>query len=267
MKIKVFNRYLVCAVVSAVVMFSLSGCVTALVGATAAGTGLVIGSDSRTVDKIFYDEQIEQQAMEIVKSYQTTNTERIEYSVDVVAMCGNVLLVGETLHQSELQEMISRIKRIEHVRKIYNYVKNKAPIGPGAVAEDTYITSKVKSALLLGNEIHSGRFKVYTEDRDVFLLGYVTKEEAQRAINQTQKVEGINNIYHIFDYMTPIPEANSNVPVSNANGTQTPVSYTPSSQNSSAAALTDDVSGTVDNGGASIVGGGDLLAPATPNSL
>ncbi|MCR5535984.1 MAG: BON domain-containing protein [Succinivibrio sp.] len=250
-------------VVALAAMFSLSGCVTALVGATAAGTGLVIGSDSRTLDKMVHDERIEQEALEIVQSYKTTNTERMKFSIDVVSMCGNVLMVGQTQEQAALQEMIGKIRKIKNVRKIYNYVKNKAPISAGAVAQDSYITSKVKSALLLGNDIHSGRIKVYTEDRDVFLLGYVTRDEARRALNQTQKVEGINNIYHIFDYMQDIPAAGSSVPVVNGtSGASSSSGY----QNSSSS-LQEQVSGSVDNGGATIVGNDDLLAPATPNTL
>lgn len=247
--------------VSAAPVFLLNGCVTALVGATAAGTGTVVGSDSRTVDKMVDDENIERQAMDIVMPYQDTYEQKQTCSIDVVSVNGNVLIVGQTTRQDDLNSIIAQIKNIKNVRKVYNYVQNKPPVSAAVTARDTLITSEVKSALLFGKQISSGRFKVYTEDSNVYLLGYVTKDEAQRAINQTRKVGGINRIYTIFDYMNAIP-APSTVDVVDgdiANKSE------PGSVANNSSSMAAESQATVDNGGASIVeDDSNLLAPAKP---
>lgn len=250
---------LIMAVSSAPVL--LNGCVTALVGATAAGTGTVVGSDSRTVDKMVDDENIERQAMDIVMPYQDTYEHKQSCNIDVVSVNGNVLIVGQTTRQDDLDSIIGRIKNIKNVRKVYNYVQNKPPVSAAVTARDTLITSEVKSALLFGKQISSGRFKVYTEDSNVYLLGYVTRDEAQRAINQTKKVGGINKIYTIFDYMNAIPSPSSVEVVDGDIANKSNANY--GTRNSSS--MAEETQATVDNGGASIVeDDSDLLAPSKP---
>ena len=63
-----FKRLSLILAVSASSMFVCNGCVTALVGATAAGAGAFIGSDSRTVDVQVDDQKIENQVARIVKN-------------------------------------------------------------------------------------------------------------------------------------------------------------------------------------------------------
>ncbi len=260
MKIKYSSLSLIAAgLLSACV---LNGCVTALVGATAGTAGAIIGSDSRTIDKIVYDDIIERDVHDILKAEISTSDRYDRFSVDCVAICGNVLLVGQTQDQDYLRECIDKIRDVEHVRRIYNWVENTAPVGASVIASDTYITSKVKSALLFGEQISSGRFKVYTENSNVFLMGYVTQDEAKRAINQTKKVSGINHIYYIFDYMDAVNET-SDVKVINSDGSTSAVSSTTSGRNSSV--ISQQTQSTADNGGASIVNDdSDLLAPSAP---
>ena len=153
-------------------MFICNGCVTALVGATAAGAGAFVGSDSRTVDVQVDDQKIENQVARILKNDRMRSDSKV-FRVDCVSVNGNVLLVGQTRDTEYLNWAISYIRKVKNVKRVYNYVENKDPVKASVIAHDSYITSKVKSALLFGSKISSGRFKVYTEDSVVFLLGYV----------------------------------------------------------------------------------------------
>ena len=127
--------------------------------------------------------------------------------------------------------------------------------------KDSYITSKVKGALLVGSKISSGRFKVYTEDSVVFLLGYVTRDEGARAINQARKIDGIKKIVPIFDYMdqSGTPNSSDGAPVVNGSS-KTAVKG--SANSSSSMAL--ETQSEVDNGGAVLEEDSDLLAPSSP---
>lgn len=238
----------------------LNGCITAaLVGGAAAG-GAVVGSDSRTVDVQMYDQQIENDARAILNDHKSDSDSKV-FNVAVVSVNGQVLLAGQTTNWDYYQNCVSAIKKVQYVRKVYNYVEKREPISNSAIAADALVTGQVKTALLAGKGIASGRFKVFTEDKVVYLMGYVTRDEARRAVNQARKVGGIRKIVTIFDYMdsgsNPAPSVNDNsqAPVVSANG----------GTNSSSSMAAESQS-SADNGGATIVGSDDggLLAPATP---
>lgn len=250
------KRYALVLALSSALPLLLNGCVTALVAGGTAATGAIIGSDSRTVDRQMYDEQIENDVSRILTNNRMRSDPKV-FHVDAIAVNGNLLLAGETLDSEYLNWCISEIKKVKYLKKVYNYVQRKPPVSSSVTANDALITSKVKGALLFGEKISSGRFKVYTEDSVVYLLGFVTRDEANRAINQAKKVGGVKRIVHIFDYME---SSKNNAPVSVVND--------PSRGNSQVAQSSYEVDnqGTVDNGGAMLLDDdSDLLAPAKVN--
>lgn len=272
-KLKLKSLMLACVVGTPLI---LNGCAAALIGAGAATTGAVVASDSRTVEAMFYDDQIEQNASNILKNNKLLSNENV-FRVSVISVAGNVLLVGQTTNTQYLQWCISKIKSLDYVRKVYNYVSNKAPVGASVIASDSYITTKVKSKLLFGESIKSGRFKVVTEEGNVYLMGLVTKDESVRATNLTKSVDGVNKIYTIFDYLDYPDQYKHNykdeqinvVVVDTAQGSSvtntTNVSQaqynTVSNTNQSSSYIAPASSN--DNGGALLMEDTDLLAPAS----
>lgn len=243
---------------------ALNGCITALVGAGTAGAGAIIGSDSRTVDIQVDDQRIENQVSRILTNDRMKSDSK-RFRVDCISVNGNLLLVGQTRDTEYLNWALGYIKKVKNVRRIYNCVENKDPISAKTITHDAYITSKVKAALLFGSQISSGRFKVYTEDSVVYLLGYVTREEAQRAINQTRKLDGIKKIHPIFDYMDASGTPNSSDGLTVTSGSSGVAATNASSslvEDGSSSAL--ESSGNVDNGGAYLEDDSNLLAPSSP---
>ena len=71
-------------------------------------------------------------------------------------------------------------------------------------SSDSWITSKVKTALFTQNGLRSGRIKVVTENSDVFLMGVVSEEQAKLAVKRTRKVPGVQRVIKVFEYTKPI---------------------------------------------------------------
>ncbi len=251
--------------VSTLSLITLNGCATLVVGGAAAGAGAYIGSDSRTVDKQVDDTKISAQVLKILKNDKTRSNYEV-FRVDCLSMNGNVLLVGETIDSQYLSECIEKIKTVKNVRRIFNCVENKQPISAGAILNDSYITSKVKSMLLFGSKISSGRFKVYTEDSVVYMLGYVTRDEAQRAINQARKVDGVRKIHPIFDYMdaSGTPNSSDGLGVNTAAPASSAPQSVSYSQTQSSSSMAQEVQSDVDNGGAVLEDDSNLLSPSAP---
>ncbi len=246
--------------------FVFNGCAAVVVGGAAAGAGAYIGSDSRPVDKQVDDQKISRNVLKILRNDNTRSDPDV-FRVDTVVLNGNVLLVGETQDREYLSECLGKIKQVKDVRRIFNCVENRAPVSAGTVASDAYITSKVKSMLLFGSKISSGRFKIYTENSVVYMLGYVTRDEAQRAINQARKVDGVKKIHPIFDYMdsTGTPNSSDGASVVGDDGSSSSAaSLSSSSYPQSSSSMAAEVQGNVDNGGAVLEEDENLLAPSSP---
>lgn len=243
---------------------TLDGCVTMLVGGAAAGVGAVVGSDSRTVDVQVDDQKIENEASSYLSNDRMRSDPKV-FRVDAVSVNGNVLLVGQTTDKEYLDWAIGYIKQIKNVKRVFNYVENRMPISSQTIAHDAYLTSKVKGALLFTKKISSGRFKVYTENSVVYLLGYVTKEEGKKANIQASKVSGVKIVRPIYDYMdaSGTPNSSDDVPVI---GNTTSSSSSSSVSSTSSSSLASEAQSGIDNGGAVLLEDDDLLAPSSPAS-
>ncbi|MCK0515396.1 BON domain-containing protein [Anaerobiospirillum sp. NML120448] len=178
----------------------LNGC-GLIIAAGAGGAGVAaVQQDSRSIYNMAYDEGIEQNAYRFIKSNSVLSKPE-DLRIAVTAFNGNVLITGQTINRDYLKWVVKQIEGLEHVRKVYNYATLQKPVPSTVVSSDAIITSKIKAQLLFGKDINSNRFKVITENGNVFLMGIVNRDESKRAINTVLGIDGVRKVYHIFDYI------------------------------------------------------------------
>lgn len=178
----------------------LNGC-GLIIAAGAGGAGVAaVQQDSRSIYNMAYDESIEQNAYRFIKSNSVLSKPE-DLRIAVTAFNGNVLITGQTINRDYLKWVVKQIEGLEHVRKVYNYATLQKPVPSTVVSSDALITSKIKTQLLFGKDINSNRFKVITENGNVFLMGIVNRDESKRAINTVLGIDGVRKVYHIFDYI------------------------------------------------------------------
>ena len=178
----------------------LNGC-GLIIAAGAGGAGVAaVQQDSRSIYNMAYDESIEQNAYRFIKSNSVLSKPE-DLKIAVTAFNGNVLITGQTINRDYLKWVVKQIEGLEHVRKVYNYATLQKPVPSTVVSSDALITSKIKTQLLFGKDINSNRFKVITENGNVFLMGIVNRDESKRAINTVLGIDGVRKVYHIFDYI------------------------------------------------------------------
>lgn len=178
----------------------LNGC-GLIIAAGAGGAGVAaVQQDSRSIYNMAYDEGVEQNAYRFIKSNSVLSKPE-DLRIAVTAFNGNVLITGQTINRDYLKWVVKQIEGLEHVRKVYNYATLQKPVPSSVVSSDALITSKIKAQLLFGKYINSNRFKVITENGNVFLMGIVNRDESKRAINTVLGIEGVRKVYHIFDYI------------------------------------------------------------------
>jgi osmotically-inducible protein OsmY len=176
---------------------ALQACVEALlVGGVA--TGVVVAADRRQAEVMFTDQRIEMTAGnrvgEALKSQGHVNVTSYNYTA---------LLTGEVPTAQAKAEVEKIVSEIPQVKTVVNELQIAGASSAGSRSNDAYITSKVK-----GNFLGSGKFrptdiKVVTEAGVVFLLGLVTREEADAATEVARGTGGVQKVVRVFEYVVP----------------------------------------------------------------
>ena len=174
----------------------LSGC-ESLIIAGAAG-GAVASTDRRTVPTQLEDQNIELKSFGAL--FENDEVWR-DTNISVVSFNNTVLMVGQAPTAELKTKAEAEIKKIEKVKRILNQIRIAAPISFFASQNDSLITTKVKSSMLFTSEFPSSKIKVVTENSEVFLMGLVTAQEAEKAVEITRNTGGVTKVIKAFEYI------------------------------------------------------------------
>ncbi len=172
----------------------LSACFPIVAGGAAAGGAVV--ADRRTSGFYVEDENIE---LKGVKKMETNLGEHAH--VNVTSYNRNVLLTGEVPDAAAKAKAELLIKEIENVRAITNEITVGPKTDISSRSNDTYLTSKVKTKFVTENKFKANYVKVVTENSVVYLLGIVTKAEADDATAIASTTDGVEKVVKVFEYM------------------------------------------------------------------
>lgn len=174
----------------------LQGCAAAVVAGTA--SAVTAANDRRTIGS-----QIDDNNIEIKASIAISEVERLEKSarVNAISVNGIVLLVGQVANQEMKNEAQITVEAIDGIRKIHNQLRIGSNIGITTQTHDSWLTSKVKAQLLAAKDISSNNIKVVTENAEVYLMGLVSQDEANRAVDIARNVSGVERVVKVFEYI------------------------------------------------------------------
>ncbi|MCA0935353.1 BON domain-containing protein [Vibrio alginolyticus] len=182
---------------SLVILFtvlSLSGCAGLFIAGAA--TTATIVTDTRTTKQIWQDNNIEFEVAAIGNKQPFKGNTRVFAS----SYNGTVVLMGQAPTQALINDLGNRTRQLPGVKVIHNQMKAKEPLSVTQISNDSWITTKVKSALLTDDQLNGVKVKVITEDSEVFLFGYVTREQGERATDIARHVTGVKQVIKGFQY-------------------------------------------------------------------
>ena len=176
---------------------ALQGCAVATVVAVTAGATMV--ADRRSFSKQIDDQSIEFTAHnELAKQKALTKNTNLH----VISMNGTVLVIGQAPNTYLRDLAIKTIQDVTDIVTIHNQIRIGSTISVTTKSNDIWLTSKVKSALLTNSGVNAKDVKVVTENAEVFLLGLVTKEEADIVVEITRNISGVSRVYKAFEYIS-----------------------------------------------------------------
>ena len=191
------RRFTLHALAVTLVGASLSACAPLLIGGAAVGT--LVAVDRRTSGTQLEDETIELRAASRLREALGDRAH-----INVTSYNRQVLLTGEVPDAAAKQTAEQVVSRVENVRSTVNEVDMMLPSSLTQRATDTYITGRVKAALIDDKQLSVSAFKVVTERGTVFLMGRVTQREADRvaAVVRNVNVNGLKRVVRVFEIIS-----------------------------------------------------------------
>lgn len=190
------TRYLIASVLLIGIVTLTQSCAPLVVAG--AGTAAVAAHDRRTVGAFVDDSAVE---LKISNEFRDDDEARENTHVNVTSMNGIVLLSGEASTAALRDRVLANARAVAGVRRVVNEIRVAPPSSIGDRSHDTWLTTKVKSKLIGTENLDSTRVKVVTENDAVFLLGIVTRKEADLATGAATSVSGVTRVVKLFEYL------------------------------------------------------------------
>jgi osmotically-inducible protein OsmY len=188
-----FGRLVVCTVLC----LYLAGCAVAAVG-TVLVTSVDIARDRRTVGTY-----VDDNAVELKIRHALARDPHIgrDTQIGVTSMNGIVLLTGEVARREEARRAAGIARGYTEARQVINQLHLGETADFSSRSRDTWITTRTKSSLMRSRDVSSGRVKVVTRGSIVYLMGIVTRSEADAAVEAARRVRGVERIVKVFEYL------------------------------------------------------------------
>lgn len=171
----------------------LQGCAAVVVGAG-------VGAASAAHDRRTLGTQLDDKTAKArLSSAFGNNPALIDANIDISVYNGVVLLAGQAPSEAIRAEISKTAQGVQNLKKIHNQMRISKPITASVAANDLWIESKVKSALVTDDRIDGLHIEVEVEDSEVFLMGLVNDSEASIAVDIARNVNGVARVVKAFE--------------------------------------------------------------------
>lgn len=176
---------------------TLEGCIF-VAGAAAGAAAIAAVYDHRTIERSLEDAQIANTITERLKAASPNAWS--ESHIEISTFHHVVLLSGETPYPQYREQAEEIAKTVRDVSKVYNQITIQGPTSSLTRTSDTWITTKIKTLMLANEELKSGNIKVITENGTVFLMGIVSRSQADIAVDIARQATGVQKVIKVFQY-------------------------------------------------------------------
>ena len=182
-------------VFSLITLPMLQGCLPLLVGA-GVGTGVMVADDRRTSATILEDQTIEIKASNRIK-------ERFDDQLRIGVTSYNrfALLVGQVPSEAIKSEVEALVLEVPNVRNVQNELTISGSSSLMSRSNDGLLTSRVKGRLVQNDSVSANHVKVVTENGTVYLMGMLTRAEAEAATTVAATTSGVQRVVKVFEYL------------------------------------------------------------------
>jgi|SRR4051812_6473089 osmotically-inducible protein OsmY len=173
----------------------LQSCVPLVVGA-GVGAGVMMAEDRRTNATL-----LEDQAIELRTGNRINEKYKDQGNISVTSFNRYVLLTGQVQTEEIKQDLSLVTLEVPNVRNVQNELVVSGVSSTGSRASDTLLTTEVKGRLAQNKDVGATHVKVVSENGTVFLMGLVTRAEAEAASQTAATTSGAQRVVKVFEYL------------------------------------------------------------------
>lgn len=156
--------------------------------------------DRRSFGNVVDDQNLE---LSIIESINKDKELALKNHVEVLVYNGVVLLIGETSTEELRARAEEKARGYQGVRRVVNEITVGPRISFSTTSSDKLVSSRVKTGLLDIVDIKGfdpSRVNVTTENGVVYLMGLVTQQESERAVEIARTTPGVDRVVKVFEY-------------------------------------------------------------------
>ncbi len=168
-----------------IVVAGLSGCVPLVIGA--GGEAAVVAAQERTPGNAVDDAGI---LLKIKNLYAERDFKDLLANVEVKVVEGRVLLTGNVYKPDSQIEAVRLAWQVRGVKEVINEVQNSDQAGIMNYTRDVWISTQIKSRLLVTKNIRSVNYSVITVNQVVYLMGIAQNQEELDNVTQIASTTG-----------------------------------------------------------------------------
>lgn len=121
--------------------------------------------------------------------------------INVMSFNNVILLTGEVPSNDLRQIAGETVRSINKVRQVHNELKVQSNSTFFSRTNDNWIATKLRSKILAHPGIESERVKTVIENRVVYLMGLLTREEANIVSELAASVSGVEKVVRVIEYI------------------------------------------------------------------
>nr|ABL97576.1 hypothetical protein MBMO_EB0-35D03.0039 [uncultured marine bacterium EB0_35D03] len=180
----------------------LSSCSPIVQGAAAVTTVATMANDRRSMGEILDDKALYMDLSNLVNKDPMLDDAHINFNV----FNKSVLMTGEAPDDDLKNYLEDQVKRKAPLMK---QLINEVEVMPNSSylsrAKDGVISVQIEALFLDQEVFHPRHVSVLTERKTVYLMGSVTKREAEHATNVASKAKNVNKVVKLFNYLLVRP--------------------------------------------------------------
>ncbi|MDO8311912.1 MAG: BON domain-containing protein [Sideroxyarcus sp.] len=153
-------------------------------------------SERRTQGTVLDDQNIEDKAQQRI-------AEKYKSNVQVNVTCFNryVLVTGQAPNEAAKMDIERIVGGIPPVKGIANELQVSGVSSSGVRSSDSGVTGDVYKRFQSSKAFSRDHIKVFTESGVVYLLGIVSRAEADAASEIASTTAGVQKVVRVFEYM------------------------------------------------------------------
>ena len=187
------KRNILCITATLAAAAMLQGCFGLAV--TGVGTAALMATDRRTSGTYLEDETIEWKAFgKLRERYPGAH-------INVTSYNRRALLTGEVPNEDAKKKAEEDLRAIENVKDVTNELQVAGASSLASRGGDSLITSNVKARMVNNGRFSPQHVKVLTEAGVVYLMGLVTPQEGEAAVDIARNTGGVTRVVKVFQYL------------------------------------------------------------------